>query len=334
MPRKPKDSDSDDGMKNEKTSHSTEKLTAEMILWSGATADADVYMKSFDYGKAEEFYTRAIKLQPTNIHTLVCRSKCRALNGNHKGALADAENVLELEPQNSAAHMCKANALFTGGDFELALVWYVRGSRVKQSELDQLALFEQGQYRCKEAIKNAIDSFDVVKLKAIMERKKLASEKLSVAPNQQQRLKKKVTQSSRPTNSMNTLKGSSLDFSSRQLKSNRMSLSGNQATIAQNLLEEIYDDYVFLRDLEVSPSIRNAKDPIIDSHIQASLDYLEGRIEFWRARNPKAFHDSTIIDQVIKSGKPVTRIANYLRDSKGAELSNKAVLPKIMRDSK
>ena len=91
----------------------------------------------------------------------------------------------------------------------------------------------------------------------------------------------------------------------------RFSLTEFNVQIAQNLLEELYDDYAFLRDLEKSPTIRNCDDPIINSHISSALDYLEQRLEFFRTKNPKMNDHET--DRVV-AGRVTDRVPDRVTD--------------------
>ncbi|KAJ3300904.1 hypothetical protein HDV03_001684, partial [Kappamyces sp. JEL0829] len=89
-----------------------DKLTDEKIKWSTYVAEADVAMRHSDYGKAEELYTKALWIQPDNIHVLNFRSKCRALNGDFVHAEKDADHILLIDPKSPIGHMCKADALY------------------------------------------------------------------------------------------------------------------------------------------------------------------------------------------------------------------------------
>ena len=42
---------------------------------------------------------QALELQPGDKNALVCRSRCRILLGDTKGALEDAENALRIDQQ-------------------------------------------------------------------------------------------------------------------------------------------------------------------------------------------------------------------------------------------
>lgn len=43
-------------------------------------------------------YAQALELQPGDKHALVCRSRCRLQMGDMAGALADAEDALNKDP--------------------------------------------------------------------------------------------------------------------------------------------------------------------------------------------------------------------------------------------
>jgi Tfp pilus assembly protein PilF len=88
-----------------------EKLSEEKIKWSNYVAEADVYMRNYDYSKAEEMFSLALDIEPSNMHALTCRSQVRNLNGDAKKAEEDADKIISIDPKSQNGHMCKANAL-------------------------------------------------------------------------------------------------------------------------------------------------------------------------------------------------------------------------------
>ena len=88
-----------------------EKLSEEKIKWSNYVAEADVYMRNYDYAKAADMFSLALSIEPNNLHALTCRSHVRNLNGDPKHAEEDADIILSIDPKSQSGHMCKANAL-------------------------------------------------------------------------------------------------------------------------------------------------------------------------------------------------------------------------------
>ena len=75
--------------------------------------------------------------------------------GNPKKAYEDAESALRgkvKEPFNAKALYAKAEALYHLGDFELSLVYYYRGMKIRP-EFDE---FRLGVQKAKEAIQNIL----------------------------------------------------------------------------------------------------------------------------------------------------------------------------------
>lgn len=71
--------------------------------------------------------------------------------------MQDAESALEgnlKDIDKSRAIFCKAEALYHLGDFEMSLVYYHRGMKIRP-EFDH---FRQGVQKAKEAIKNILKS--------------------------------------------------------------------------------------------------------------------------------------------------------------------------------
>lgn len=93
------------------TAAAVDRLTEEKIKWSNYVAEADVYMRNYDYSKAGDMFSLALSIEPNNLHALTCRSHVRNLNGDPKLAEDDADMILSIDPKSQSGHMCKANAL-------------------------------------------------------------------------------------------------------------------------------------------------------------------------------------------------------------------------------
>ena len=249
------------------------------IQFSSIIAEADVLMRLFQYSNAEKLYTKALGVQPKNIHVLICRSRCRALNGNPAGSLQDADAILKIDPKNFTGLLCKADALFAEGDFENAMVWYYRGQAIRPDHDE----FAHGIIRSQVAIERALNAFDVEKLKSLRQNdlKQNAFEK-------EQQKKKKAT-----------------------------------STLDHNLLEELYQDYCFLKELKDDQVFGEGGQGQVKELVSEAVHYLDDRIEFWRARNPKGVHDVTVLEQTTHS--------KTNRGYRSYNINKHAVLPSIKK---
>ena len=84
----------------------------------------------------------------------MARSKCHLQLGEPADAYEDAEIALKEDKEFFKAIFQKAEALYSKGDFELALVFYHRGNKLRP-ELDE---FRLGIQKAREAISNSIGS--------------------------------------------------------------------------------------------------------------------------------------------------------------------------------
>ncbi|XP_046596633.1 V-type proton ATPase catalytic subunit A-like [Neodiprion lecontei] len=117
--------------------------------------EAAGHLKNGNYSKALYSYNQALELSPGDKNALIARSKCYLLLGEPEKALEDAEAALQensRDPSNARAMYYKAEALYHLGDFELSLVYYYRGMRIR-SEFDG---FRLGVQKAQEAIQNII----------------------------------------------------------------------------------------------------------------------------------------------------------------------------------
>ncbi|XP_028981998.1 V-type proton ATPase catalytic subunit A [Diachasma alloeum] len=112
-------------------------------------------MRSGDVNIAINCIHKALEMSPNDKNALLARSKCYLLLGEPQKALEDAEAALNekvKDPGNARAMYYKAEALYHLGDFELSLVYYYRGMRIRP-EFDQ---FRLGVQKAKEAIQNIL----------------------------------------------------------------------------------------------------------------------------------------------------------------------------------
>ncbi|EFN70491.1 Tetratricopeptide repeat protein 25 [Camponotus floridanus] len=111
-------------------------------------------MRFGDFNVAISCINKALDMNPNDKDALIARSKCHLLLGDPQKALDDAEAALRLNPKdsNAKAVYCKAEALYHLGDFEMSLMYYYRGMRIRP-EFDQ---FRLGVQKAKDAIQNVL----------------------------------------------------------------------------------------------------------------------------------------------------------------------------------
>jgi len=101
------------------------------------------------------FLLQVLELNSSDKKALIARSKCHLLLGNAQKALDDAEAALHLDSKNSnqtKAIYCKAEALYHLGDFEMSLVYYYRGMKIRP----EFGQFRLGVQKAKNAIQNIL----------------------------------------------------------------------------------------------------------------------------------------------------------------------------------
>ncbi|EFN83352.1 Tetratricopeptide repeat protein 25 [Harpegnathos saltator] len=106
-------------------------------------------------GLREMRFGDALDLNPNDKNALIARSKCHLLLGEPQKALDDAEAALRLNPKDSSnakAVYCKAEALYHLGDFEMSLVFYYRGMKIRP----EFGQFRLGVQKAKDAIQNVL----------------------------------------------------------------------------------------------------------------------------------------------------------------------------------
>lgn len=225
-------------------------------------AEADSLFKQGEYKKSIDSYTIALELQPGDKNTLVCRSKCYLQLGDTENALADSESSLAEDKTFHKGVYQKAQALYYQGDFELALVFYHRGHKLRP----ELQEFRLGIQKAQEAIDNSVGAPEKVKL--------TTEGDLSFFAKQDEKKIKKPAYNTYGRPGMQTQK---------KLEVSRP--AGNEKTIKQ-LLGELYGDRQYLEKLlkETDPNTPVGK--TISGLVSQGLNYLDTRTDFWRQQKP------------------------------------------------
>ncbi|TPX66472.1 hypothetical protein SpCBS45565_g04432 [Spizellomyces sp. 'palustris'] len=244
-------------------------LVQSQALFPALVAEAERLSRQGHYSAAISLYTRAIETRPTDPTALSLRSKCRILQGEYELALQDAEQALKADPCFAKALAAKAEALFAAGNFEDALVWYHRGALLR-ADLEE---FRVGVLRCKQAIMVAIQGIDASKLKKERENSGRGVKGVGVGVYHPGVV-------GPPRRSITT----------RQVKHEelapRPAIPYDTETFERNLLEELYDDRVFFRALALDPVFMSAANGDVGALVREGERYIEGRLEYWRIRNP------------------------------------------------
>lgn len=231
-------------------------------------SEGNVHFNQGEYKKALDSYTQALELQPGYKVCLVQRSKCYLRLGNADAALRDAEESLAEDKEYNKGLYQKAEALYSKGEFEYALLYYHRGYKLRQDQEE----FKLGIQKAQEAIDNAIGSKARVKLENKGDLSFFAK---------QDEAKKTTKGYSKPT---------ALAARNQQQAVNRgkntKSPVKSEKTV-KKLLGELYADKKYLEKLMDDQDFihGNSSKPIYDL-VQDGLSYLDTRIEFWRQQEP------------------------------------------------
>jgi tetratricopeptide (TPR) repeat protein len=101
-----------------------------------------------------------LELSPGNKNALVERAACYLKTGKNDLALADAEESLKENREFTKGLYQKAEALYAMGEFELALVFFHRGKKLRGDVKE----FQLGINKAQEAIDNCVGDPHSVKL--------------------------------------------------------------------------------------------------------------------------------------------------------------------------
>jgi len=228
-------------------------------------SEGDALYKQSEYIKALESYTLALTVQPNEKTCLVARSKCHLKLGDPQKALQDAESALKDDNNYNKGLYRKAEALYSLGDFEYALMFYHRGHKLRP-ELDE---FRLGIQKAEEAIENSIGACADIKLENKGD--------LSFFAKQEDVVYKK------PTDPNARQKKPQATRKKKEVKKPPVSKK-----TAKKLLGELYADKEYFQKLMEDQEFvkRKAKNNHIYQLVKGGLEYFETRTEFWRQQKP------------------------------------------------
>ncbi|XP_008551355.2 outer dynein arm-docking complex subunit 4 [Microplitis demolitor] len=239
-------------------------------------------MRSGDLNVAISCINKALELSPNDKNALLARSKCYLLLGEPQKALDDAEAALNKkikDSNNARAIYYKAEALYHLGDFELSLVFYYRGMKVRP-EFDQ---FRLGVQKAKEAIQNILgDKNAPIKVNSqtgIEKSKKSRSERTSIKT---MKIEKKSHIQSCEGEKKNQCQKQLLTDPINQQNSFLPKKRGNSNI---NLLGQLNVDKKYLQELIKRPDIKTSNQQPAQNILKLAEEgifFLINRQEFWR----------------------------------------------------
>ncbi|CAB0037898.1 unnamed protein product [Trichogramma brassicae] len=250
---------------------------------------------------------QALELSPKDKNALIARSRCHLLLGEPQKALADAELALRgrsRDPRNAKALYSKAEALYYLGDFELSLVYFYRGMKIRP-EFDQ---FRLGVQKAKEAIQNILGGNPVpmpetpgpVAAAGTGEQQRETTTTTSSTSQSSTRADSKgetsrsscgrtsaggTAQAAPPSAGTTTqLTGPQQHQQQQQRRSSSKRSSANVSN-GNNLLGHLTRDKKYLQELIKRPDIKAAHQSSaqnIIAHAEEGLHFLKTRQEFWK----------------------------------------------------
>ncbi|KAI9138057.1 hypothetical protein BKA69DRAFT_1094172 [Paraphysoderma sedebokerense] len=245
-------------------------------------AEGDLLAKQGEYRKAIEAYTKALNIRIAEKNCLVARSKCYLQLGDADYALADADLALKEDPDFFKGMFQKAEALYATGDFEMALVFYHRGNKLRP-ELDE---FRLGIQKAREAIDNSIGNPQNYKFKPPANFSLDASKKPPMPSPPRPAI---ATGSHKATSAHVTTDIKRVKVAERPMTAGQREPavpSASSERTAKQLLGELYADKEYLEQLMNDRDFINNPNEGIRELVQEALRYLDTRTEFWRQQKP------------------------------------------------
>ncbi|XP_048470529.1 outer dynein arm-docking complex subunit 4 isoform X2 [Rhincodon typus] len=219
-----------------------------------------------EYEKAINSYTHALQQEPKNRNCLVARSRCYLAMGNTTLALKDAEASQLGNKEFYKGLYRKAESLYAKGEFELALMFYHRGHKLRPDDRN----FRLGIQKAREAIDNSVGSPSSVKLETRGDLSFFYRREEKALPQTKSQLRRQKL----------NLKQQSMKTDQDEPKTNKT---------VRVLLGELYGDKEYLENLLLDKELMKTSTESggsIQELIMNGITFLDTRTEFWRQQKP------------------------------------------------
>jgi tetratricopeptide (TPR) repeat protein len=132
------------------------KEEAQALEYKAIVAEGRALYHAKEYRRAIEAFSQAIEKQKDDPHILIDRANCYTRVGQPEDALRDVDLVLRDSPAHARAILAKAEAYFSMGEFEFALVFFQRGMSIRRD----IVAFRDGVTKCRSAILDSINGVE------------------------------------------------------------------------------------------------------------------------------------------------------------------------------
>lgn len=203
-------------------------------------------------------------MNPSDQNALIARSKCYLLLGDPAKGLQDAETALSNDKNNIRAIYQKAEALYYLGQFELSLMFFHRGLRLRP----ELNNFRLGVQKTQEAIEKTIGGFENHRSKTLT-------------------IQRSQNTSRKSSNANNFSKSRSTPLLNVGLRP-KTTVTSIEKREARKLLGELCVDKEYLENLLNHPDLKSADTGTeqVSPLVNDAVKFLNTRQEFWRQQRP------------------------------------------------
>lgn len=133
------------------------KEDAQALEYRAIVAEGKTLYHAKECRRAIEAFTTAMEKQKDDQSVLIDRANCYIQVGQPEDALRDVDLVLRDHPGSPQAILTKAEAYFSMGEFEFALVFFQRGQSIRKD----IVAFRDGVTKCKSAILDSINGSEL-----------------------------------------------------------------------------------------------------------------------------------------------------------------------------
>lgn len=282
--------------KSEKKSNKMDRRFVLQMQFSAHVAEGETLYHKNEFKRAIVAFTQALDIDIEDIDksgVYLSRANCYIQTGDVMSAMEDIKIVFKQKPDEPLAFLARAEAFFTMGEFEIALVYFYRGLHLRKDMVE----FQDGITKSRNAIIDSING-----------RQPTQSTDLELDDDDFPRFQKNTTEVM------------------KDIYPDEEILPLTDGNVNGEYLGDLQYDYAYLKEIyEESKGIetKSKKDEEFEEVVVETIKYLNTRSAFWSQQGniPVAYPSSAVTSRVgtpakLASPQTPTKLASPRRASR------------------
>ena len=261
------------------------------LEYKALSSEGHALLSRHDFSRAIKIFSQALELNKEDYNLYIERANCYIQVGDARSALLDVNTVLQVKPNDTRALLAKAEAFFSIGEFEFALVFFERGSFLRKD----IHGFREGITKCKHAILDSINGEKTYQPNPNFSTSRIRKSLYSPRKKKQTTTNTPEIQENENHDEHNEHDKEEEQKTIAELLPEKVSPLSSNPQNKGNYLGELSLDYEYFLELkeeiqslqeESNEEYQNScEDKVILECCEETLFYLEQRSQFWEQQN-------------------------------------------------